>query len=400
MKPSSALIDGFVLRRDVSPTGDGPLAGFTFGVKDVFDLAGTLTGCGNPSWAASHPPAAAHAVVVEQLLAAGARCVGKTVTDEFAFSLIGENHFYGTPPNPHAPDRVPGGSSSGSASVVAAGHADFALGTDTAGSIRVPAAYCGLYGLRPTWGRISAAGVQPLAPSFDTVGLLARNATVLKQVAGVLLPRNNDVAITQVFMLEDAWDLADADVQAIHEIATNCLSLAGLTVKSVTLSALVSGEPGTDLFAWKRTFSGAQWPEIWSTFGTWLEATQPPIGPKIAGNFSNVKAAGRANLTRSLGERASIREVLHAFLTPECALCLPTAASVAPVCGQVDYDRAGTGALARTLCLTAPAGLSGLPQISVPANTAEGLPAGVSFLAAANADLALVDLAQACGDLT
>src|SRR4029077_4269094 len=128
-----------------------------------------------------------HAVCVEQLLAAGAHCVGKTVTDELAFSLIGENHFYGTPLNPAAPGRVPGGSSSGSASAVACGLADFALGTDTGGSVRVPASNCGLFGLRPSPGMISVAGVMPFAPTFDTVVVLTRDADVLARVAGTLL---------------------------------------------------------------------------------------------------------------------------------------------------------------------------------------------------------------------
>jgi len=197
----------------LEPTNSGALDGLNFAVKDLFDLAGTVTGCGNPTWAATHFPAVAHAVVVECLLQAGARCVGKTLTDEFAFSLVGENHFYGTPPNPKAPDRVPGGSSCGSASVVAAGLADFALGTDTAGSVRVPAANCGIPGLRPTWGRISVAGVQPLAPSFDTVGFFAGDLEVLARVAGVLLP--SDVApppIRRVLMLEQGWNIADPEI--------------------------------------------------------------------------------------------------------------------------------------------------------------------------------------------
>jgi len=151
----------FVERFSVGPTAEGALSGLTFAVKDLIDIAGRTTGGGNPTWEKTHAAAATHAVCVEQLLAAGARCVGKTVTDELAFSLIGENHFYGTPLNPRAPGRVPGGSSSGSASAVACGLVDFALGTDTGGSVRVPAGNCGLFGLRPSRGLISVAGVMP-----------------------------------------------------------------------------------------------------------------------------------------------------------------------------------------------------------------------------------------------
>jgi len=161
--------------------------GLRFAVKDLIDICGLKTGCGNPSWRDTHPPARSHAVCVEQLLAAGAKCVGKTVSDELAFSLIGENHFYGTPLNPRAPDRVPGGSSSGSVSAVACALADFALGTDTGGSVRVPASNCGVWGLRPSHDFISVAGVMPFAPTFDTVGIHARTADILGSAAAVLL---------------------------------------------------------------------------------------------------------------------------------------------------------------------------------------------------------------------
>src|SRR5437762_5334692 len=172
MKNSTITIDhgnAFLSTFDLLPTGRGQLDGLRFAVKDVIDLAGWKTGCGNPTWRDSHPPAVANAVCVEQLLRAGARCVGKSICDELAFSLLGQNHFYGTPLNPQAPDRMSGGSSSGSASAVACGLVDFALGTDTVGSTRVPASNCGIWGFRPSHGCISLAGVNPLVPSFDTV---------------------------------------------------------------------------------------------------------------------------------------------------------------------------------------------------------------------------------------
>ena len=184
----------FIERFTIPPTHTGPLDGLTFAVKDLIDVAGHHTGCGNPTWLATHPPASFHAICVEQLLAAGARCEGKTITDEIAFSLLGENHFYGTPLNPAAPDRVPGGSSSGSASAVACGLVDFALGTDTGGSVRIPASNCGIFGIRPSHGLISVAGVMPLAPTLDSVGLFARDLDVLSRAAAVLLPHDDDIA--------------------------------------------------------------------------------------------------------------------------------------------------------------------------------------------------------------
>ncbi len=212
---SGAFVDTFT----VEPTGSGPLDGLTFAVKDLIDVAGHRTGCGNPTWLATHPPAAVHAVCVELLLAAGARAIGKTVTDELAFSLLGSNHFYGAPLNPAAPERLTGGSSCGSASAVACGLADFALGTDTGGSVRVPSSNCGLWGLRPSHGIVSIAGVMPFAPTFDTVGVLARSVDVLRRAATVLLggepatsPAKHEK--TTVHLATEAFALADAEVRA------------------------------------------------------------------------------------------------------------------------------------------------------------------------------------------
>src|SRR3954470_13638247 len=192
VEQSGAFIEKFTL----PPTKDGPLRGLGFAVKDLIDVVGHPTGCGNPTWRATHPPADVSAVCVDQLLAAGAQCEGKTITDELAFSLLGENHHYGTPLNPAAPDRVPGGSSSGSASAVACGIVDFALGTDTGGSVRVPASNCGICGWRPSHGLISVAGVMPFAPTLDTVGVFTRSAELLERVAAVLLATDASASST------------------------------------------------------------------------------------------------------------------------------------------------------------------------------------------------------------
>ena len=160
----------------IEGAAEGPLAGLAFAAKDLYDVAGVITGCGNPDWIRTHEPAGTTAPAVETLLAAGATLVAKTLTDELAYSINGENHHFGTPVNVNAPGRIPGGSSSGSASAVAGGMVDFALGSDTGGSVRVPASFCGIYGLRTTHGRISLDAIQALAPSFDTVGWFARDA--------------------------------------------------------------------------------------------------------------------------------------------------------------------------------------------------------------------------------
>src|SRR5262245_40397488 len=188
------VFDGILKRLRLEGATAGPLVGTTFVAKDLYDVRGYRTGAGNPDWERTHEPAARTAPAIERLLAAGATLVGKSCTDELAFSLDGINVHYGTPLNPRFPDRLPGGSSSGSASAVAAGLCDFALGSDTSGSIRVPASYCGVYGFRPSHGAVPIDGVVPLAPAFDTVGWLARDAAMLRRSGRILLGRDDGPA--------------------------------------------------------------------------------------------------------------------------------------------------------------------------------------------------------------
>jgi len=204
---------------EVAGSGTGPLVGLGFAVKDIIDVAGQTTGAGNPDWYNDHAPATRHARAVQQLLDAGANMVGKTITEEFAYGLIGENYHYGTPVNPRVVGGVPGGSSSGSASVVASGQADFALGTDTGGSVRVPASFCGLYGIRPSHGRVSLTGIMPLAPSLDTCGWFTRDAELLRTIGTVLLDESLALAPQRILAAEDAFDLADEDVRMALESA-------------------------------------------------------------------------------------------------------------------------------------------------------------------------------------
>src|SRR3954454_1345095 len=224
IEQSRAFIETFSL----APSKDGPLRGLSFAVKDLIDVAGYRTSCGNPKWLATHPPASVSAVCVDQLLAAGATCIGKTITDEFAFSLLGENFHYGTPLNPAAPDRVPGGSSSGSASAVACGCVDFAVGTDPGGSVRLPASNCGIWGWRPSHGLVSVAGVMPFAPTLDTVGVFTRSVPLLEQVAGVLLarqaiPQSAIPGVGSILLVREAFDLADAAVRDALDAPTKKL---------------------------------------------------------------------------------------------------------------------------------------------------------------------------------
>src|ERR1700728_3853832 len=174
-------------RSRIDGAAGGPLSGLTFAAKDLFDVAGVPTGGGNHDWARWNPMPAKHAWAVQTLLDAGATLIGKTITDEVSLGILGENAFDGTPLNTKAPDRVPGGSSSGSAAAVAAGLCDTALGTDTGGSVRVPASFCGLYGIRPTHRRLDLTGMLPQAPSADTTGWFARDADTFARVSAVML---------------------------------------------------------------------------------------------------------------------------------------------------------------------------------------------------------------------
>src|SRR3954454_5026991 len=199
----------------------GPLSGLTFAAKDLFDVAGHPTGGGNPDWARSNPVPTRHAWAVQRLLDAGATLIGKTITDEVSLGIVGENAFYGTPVNPRAPDRVPGGSSSGSAAAVAAGLCDTALGTDTGGSVRVPASFCGLYGIRPTHGRLNLAGMLPQAPSSDTTGWFARDARTFARVSAVLLGEEPAAALPHTLLIAvDGFGFADREVVAA--LAADC----------------------------------------------------------------------------------------------------------------------------------------------------------------------------------
>ena len=393
-----AQSNAFVTTFDLSPTDSGPLDGLRFAVKDTIDVAGFKTGCGNPTWRDSHPAAVVHAVCVEQLLHAGARCVGKTISDELAFSLLGENHFYGTPLNAHAPDRVPGGSSSGSASAVACGLVDFALGTDTGGSTRVPASNCGIWGFRPSHGFVSVAGVNPLAPSFDTVGILAQNADVLAKVALVLLAAApvSPNKPTTIHLIREAFDLADADVQeALSEPLQRLREIFGGAVRESSLQELVADDAGHSFATWVDSFCVIQWAEIESCLGAWIANARPEFGPEIAASFQLMKQLDRRRVAEAVQRREQYFRSLHEFLGPDDLLCIPTTPALAPRKGDPPRrSSSGSGYYPRTLSLTSVAGMGRLPQVSLPIADADGVPVGLSLLARHGQDSFLLQVAK------
>ena len=199
----------------IAPTGKGSLDGLVFSVKDVFAIQHYQSSAGNPTWLRTHEESKRNAVAIDMLLNQGAKLRGTTHTDELMYSLNGENFHYGTPINPKAPDRIPGGSSSGSAVSVAAQTVDFSLGTDTGGSVRIPSSYCGIYGFRPTHGAVPIEGVIPLAKSYDTVGWMANSIDLLFEIGRVLLPQlKEDGDFTNIEFAEEAWELLEGETKA------------------------------------------------------------------------------------------------------------------------------------------------------------------------------------------
>jgi len=401
VQQSGAFIETFELR----PTKvDGPLSGLTFAVKDLIDVAGHKSGCGNPTWRDTHPPARNHAVCVEQLLTAGATFRGKTVTDELAFSLVGENYFYGTPLNAAAPNRVPGGSSSGSASAVSCGLVDFAIGTDTGGSVRVPASNCGVWGYRPSHGLISVAGVMPFAPTFDTVGVLARSAEVLTRAANVLLGArleeardrdNKNERPAAILIARDAFEMAGPAARAEHEKAIAVLrSRLGYTVREASVSDLI-GCPLSELY---DTYRPVQWAEIESSLGSWIEEQKPQFGPATTKNFELVRALDRALVAAAIGKREKHYREMRKALGPRDLLCIPTTPDPAPVKGSLGVDQRSGDYYRKALALTSIAGIGRLPQVSMPLSSVAGeeghAPVGLSLVGRFGEDEFLLGLVQ------
>lgn len=376
---------GFVLE----PTTQGLLDGLTFAIKDLFDVAGRVKGCGNPDWLRTHQPADRHAASIEKLLAAGARAIGKTITDELAFSLNGQNFHYGTPRNTAAPERIPGGSSAGSAAAVAGAACDFALGTDTGGSVRVPAALCGIFGFRPSHGAIDDRGVMVLAKSHDTVGWFARSADLLARVGDVLLPPDSGEAaeFSEVYLARDAWALADEAVAAALVPARDRAVAAIGPATNVTLAAECGGLP-----AWRQTFRFLQMREIWAEHGAWIEKEKPRFGPEIAERFAMAKEAAAKPMGDEENLRQTITRWLDDMLSADGILIIPTATDIAPLKSMNAADSASFRD--RTLSLTCIAGLARLPQVTLPVALVKSAPVGLSLIARHGRDRALLDLVR------
>ena len=365
---------------------DGPLADLTFAAKDIFDVVRHVTGAGNPDWKATHRAADRSAWVVETLVQSGATMVGKTVTDELTRGIFGENPHYGTPVNPRAPARVPGGSSSGSASAVAAGLVDFSLGSDTGGSVRVPAGFCGLFGIRPTHGRVPVDGMVPQAPSYDTVGWFARDADMLARVSAVLLSYRTEIARPRrLLVAEDAFEVADqATADALRPIVDVVTSLIGASSK-LRISP-------TTLAEWSCHQRVLQGREAWETARVWIDRVNPRLAFSVAERYMAGSQFTDAQAERATRVRAATMTLVDELLADGAVLCLPTTPTPAPPVGETQSVRRPLGT--RIGALTCVAGTTGCPQVSLPLAEVDGLPVGLSLIGARGSDESLVALAR------
>ena len=365
----------------------GPLAGLTFAAKDLFDVAGVPTGGGNHDWPTGRPVPTRHSWAVQTLLDAGATLIGKTVTDEVSLGILGENAFDGTPVNVRARGRVPGGSSSGSAAAVAAGLCDTALGTEPPVSVRVPASFCGLYGIRPTHGRIDTTGMMPQAPTSDTTGWFARDAETFARVSSAMLGETIPSALpTRLVVAVDAFGFADADVAgALQPMVKRLATLIGSSREEVM------APPG--LSVWARAQRTLQPVEAYNTFKSWLDERNPRFAFSVAKALVMGSLVPPAEQTWAQLMRQEVRARMAYLLPAGTILCLPTTPFPAPPVGQplsvLDPLRD------RITCLCAQGGHAGHPQVSLPGATVDGLPVGLSIIGPRGGDATLVAVAKA-----
>ena len=386
--PAQAYRSCFVphdLAAPLKGAASGPLAGLSAVVKDMYDIAGERTGCGSPEWLATHPPATRNCPPVQKILDAGATIIGKTVCDEYFYSVSGANAHYGTPVNVRAPGRLPGGSSAGSAAASGAGLCDFALGSDTGGSVRVPASFNGIYGLRPTHERIEHSGVADMAPSFDVPGWFAATPGVFRKVGAVLLDSRHVAAnVDRVVVLEDAF------AQAEDPVADLLRTL--LEFMSDDLPEMAHGRIAPEgLDPWREAFRIVQAYETWQTFGGFITKHKPNIGPGVKERmqFASTVTRAQADASREVVNKA--RDHIRQIVVPGTVLALPTAPSISPKIEMSgpELEEFRT----RVMRLTCTSGISGLPQMSIPGATINGCPIGLSFIGWAGGDEALLDLA-------
>ena len=384
--PIGALVP-HTLKKPLVGGSSGPLAGTSFMVKDLFAIKGRKVSNGSPDFYEHATPARETAPVITRLLAAGASCTGITVCDEFFYSMLGSNIHYGQPVNARAPKHVTGGSSCGAAAAVAASMCNFALGTDTAGSIRVPASFCGLYGLRPTYGRIDRTGATPMAPSYDTVGFLARDSELFRKLGHVLLQgAEAETKIERLILAENFFRHAEASMdQALWDAMRK---IGGALPKPKHVE--IAGEE--EVAAWRNAFRIIQGFEIQSTLLPFIQSHNVQLGPGIKERFDMAAAITLAEADAARALRAEIPDRLLALVSPGTLIVVPTTPTLPPE-RDIPDGASFSEFRAQTLGFTCLAGHAGLPQVSMPAGVAAGCPVGLSFIGWPGGDETLLEIA-------
>jgi amidase len=358
----------FVLALNLGGTGP------RVAVKDSIDIAGYPTRGGSKSLDGA-PAASRNADIVQRVLDAGCRIVGKTTMHELAFGVTGINHWAGTAPNPKYPTLIPGGSSGGSAAAVAAGLADFALGTDTGGSIRIPAACCGVYGLKPTFGRVSRRGVLPAETSLDCAGPFAATIDMLIEAMRIIDGSFGGAR-------EPRGRVALVDVAAEPEIAgavRGAIDHAGLEVSRVTLNGFDAA------FAAGLTIINA---ETWAAFGHLVETGL--VGADVATRLLRAKDTSPDAIAAAETVRRDFTHRVDAALESADALVLPTMPEFPVTLDEAMADRSGV----RMTAFVRPFNLSGHPALSIPLVSAGNMPAGLQLVGRKGDDELLCGLAK------
>ena len=364
----------------------GPLSGLSFAAKDILDVAGYITGGGNPDWKATHEPAAKTAWVIQTLVDAGATMVGKTHTDELTRGILGENPHYGTPTNPRAPGRVPGGSSSGSASAVAGGLVDFALGSDTGGSVRIPASFCGLIGLRPTHGRIPLEGILLQAPSYDTIGWFAQDPEVFAKVGAVLFQSEIPAGLpSRIIIAEDAFKVAGPAISAALDPAVQA-------AKAIVGADTTQRIAPVGLAEWSAQQQVLQGREAWETAKEWIAQVNPRFSFWVAERYITARLITDSEVAQAKVQRQEVIDRMDEVTQGGGVVCSPTSPAPAPPLGQSLEERRDV--LSRIVSLTCVAGTTGRPQINVPVAEVDGMPVGLSFIGERGSDGLLISLAH------
>lgn len=378
-------LQAFVRENHIALEGvnKGQLKELTFAAKDVFKILGSTYGNGHPKWLETNTPDDFTTSIIMKLLEEGADLVGKTVCDELCFSISGENWNYGSPINPHDPRRYAGGSSSGSGVAVAGGLVDFSLGSDCLGSVRVPASYNGVLGMRPTYERVPNDGEAPYCESMDVLGYMSSDTEVFRKISKVILGEDkNNTRFKKLLVAKDCFDIVDTGVKealrpAMEYIGDNIDLIEEIDISPVNISEWV------DIFRYIQGY------EVWESYGGWIRKYRPRLsrGPK-----ERLEWASSIRLEQyqdALNKRLEIIDRINSVVCEDTLLCMPTVASIAPLrttsLKEINKIRAQSSAL---LCISP---LTGIPQVTLPMVKQHNLPLGISLLGAQGRDLSLVN---------